>query len=960
MQQIDTAHPYKLIYSIGEHPYLGYLIEPHIVQLNPNGSLSLSYKRVFSNTVDEFADALDETDYKIIKLLDEVEQSNVIKKYHKKPVRPADYFSKIFDDKIRNYIRPRLEKKLLKVLEYISDKPLYLMSRKDGYPAEQQLHIADQTTSILFHFRRNESETRYFPTLKYDGHRMEFMFKNAEVIINSQAWLLLDHVLYHFDQPLEGKKLAPFLNKRFISVPRSTERKYYETFVTPLIEKYAVYAEGFDIKTLKEDAVPILTLNYVQNGDSHLQLSFQYADFLFSPAVEQKISVKMTYNPDNDLYTFTRVKRSTTWEDNLHTYLTELGLQKQDTLFGRYITDGKAFSNVFEWLNDKQEQLLQKGFVIKQETGDKHFFIGKTTLDIEVVEDNDWFDVRAFANFGPYKIPFVQLRDHILNRIQEFALPNGEIAIIPEEWFAQYEHLFQFAIKKSGIQLNKAHIGILHEISEHTALTLSRKLQNLTNFEEIGTISPPQDFNGSLRPYQEAGYNWFHFLQEYKFGGVLADDMGLGKTVQTLALLQKQKEELKNTDYAKTSLLVLPTSLVYNWQREANRFAPNLRILTHIGSNRYKDPYAFTHFDLIITTYGIIRSDEDLFSKFFFNYIILDESQNIKNPTSKSFKSIKSLKSRYKLALSGTPIENSVSDIWSQMHFTNPGLLGSYSFFQKEFVTAIEKKKDEHTAKRLQAIIKPFVLRRTKNQVATELPPKTEQIIYCEMDEAQAEIYESTKSEYRNALLEGAVHNSTKGTQIALLQGLTKLRQLANHPKMVDTKYSKDSGKFKAVIEMLQSISAEGNKVLIFSQFVKHLDLFKEYFDKKDIPYAYLDGATKDRARAVQEFKEKEEVRIFLISIKAGGVGLNLTEADYVFILDPWWNPAVEQQAIDRSHRIGQKRNVFIYKFISKDTVEEKIVALQNRKMSIATSLITTEETFVKSLTQDDLRELLR
>src|SRR5690606_29297465 len=231
------------------------------------------------------------------------------------------------------------------------------------------------------------------------------------------------------------------------------------------------------------------------------------------------------------------------------------------------------------------------------------------------------------------------------------------------------------------------------------------------------------------------------------------------------------------------------------------------------------------------------------------------------------------------------------------------GLLGSYSFFQKEFVTAIEKKKDEHTAKRLQAIIKPFVLRRTKNQVATELPPKTEQIIYCEMDEAQAEIYESTKSEYRNALLEGAVNNSAKGTQIALLQGLTKLRQLANHPKMVDTKYSKDSGKFKAVIEMLQSISSEGNKVLIFSQFVKHLDLFKEYFDKKDIPYAYLDGATKDRARAVQEFKEKEEVRIFLISIKAGGVGLNLTEADYVFILDPWWNPAVEQQAIDRSHR---------------------------------------------------------
>jgi len=351
---------------------------------------------------------------------------------------------------------------------------------------------------------------------------------------------------------------------------------------------------------------------------------------------------------------------------------------------------------------------------------------------------------------------------------------------------------------------------------------------------------------------------------------------------------------------------------------------------------------------------------KNLLSKFFFNYIILDESQNIKNPTSKSFKAIKQLKSRHKLALSGTPIENSVSDIWSQMHFTNPGLLGNYSFFQKEFVLPIEKKKDDHVAKRLQAIIKPFVLRRTKNQVATELPPKTEQIIYCEMTEGQGELYESTKSEYRNALLEGTVQQGSKNAQIALLQGLTKLRQLANHPKMTDSDYKSGSGKFDAVIEMLTSISSEGNKVLIFSQFVKHLDIFKNYFEKKNMPYAYLDGATKDRAQAVNYFKQNEEVKTFLISIKAGGVGLNLTEADYVFILDPWWNPAVEQQAIDRSHRIGQTQNVFIYRFITKDTVEEKIVALQNRKKTIATSLVTTEESFVKSLSQDDLKELLR
>ncbi len=960
MQQVDSNTPFKLIYSLGEHPYLGYLIEPHIVQLNSNGSLSLSYKRVFSNTVDEFAKDLDDIDFKIIKLLDEIEQTSVIKKYHKKVIRPADFFTKIFDSKIFEYIRPKLEQKLLKVLGLLGDRPLFLMSKKDGYPAERQLSIAEESTSILFHFRRNEDETRYFPTLKFKGNRMEFMYKDAQIIINQQAWLLLDDTLFYFDEPLEGKKLTPFLNKRYISVGRNTEQKYFETFVSSLIEKHHVYAEGFDIRTIQEQATPQLTLHYFSNENAQFQLSFNYGKYNFNAGSPQKTSVKLEYEESQDKYTFYRIKRALAWEEKQRDFLKSLGLNQQDLLYGSYTLQNTAVASHVDWLNRHQDELLERGFQIKQETKGKRFFIGQTSLDIEVVEKSDWFDVRAFAIFGAFKIPFIQLRDHILNHIQEFTLPNGDIAIIPEEWFAQYEHLFHFSIKKSELQLHKTHIGVLHEISEHTALTMSRKLARLSDFEGIEDIGLPQGFGGLLRPYQQAGYNWFHFLQSYQFGGVLADDMGLGKTVQTLALLQKQKETLQHTEHAKTSLLVLPTSLVYNWIKEAEKFTPTLRILSHSGYNRSKDSYAFTHFDLVITTYGILRSDTEILSKFYFNYIILDESQHIKNPTSKSFKAIKLLKGKHKLALSGTPIENSVSDIWSQMHFTNPGLLGSYSFFQKEFVHGIEKKKDELVAHRLQAIIKPFVLRRTKNQVATELPPKTEQIVYCEMSEKQGEIYEKIKSEYRNALLDNALQQNNGRGQIALLQGLTKLRQLANHPQMIDEHYNDSSGKFDTVIEMLQSIAAEGNKVLLFSQFVRHLGLFKTYFEQNNIPYAYLDGGTKNRAEAVDYFKENDEVKVFLISIKAGGVGLNLTEADYVFLLDPWWNPAVEQQAIDRSHRIGQQRNVFIYKFISKDTVEEKIVALQNRKKSIANSLITTEESFVKSLSSDDLKELLR
>lgn len=960
MQQKDSSLPFQLIYSLGQHPYLGYLIEPHVVQLNANGSLSLTYKRVFSNTVDGFVSGLRDEDYKIIKLLDELEQTAIIKRYHKKPIRPGDYFSQIFDEKIYAFIRPKIEAKLLKVMDMLHGKPLYLMSKKDGYPAEHQLTIAQEPTSVLFHFRRNIEETRYFPTLKHQGQRMEFMYKDAELVIQEQAWLLLENTLYYFDQSLDGKKLSPFLNKRYISVAKSTEKKYFETFVAGLIEKHHVYAEGFDIKTIRENAIPVLTLGYVEGEQSQVQLSFQYGEYLFSPTTEQKVTVRLQHDEDKDHYTFTRIKRSLGWEEKQQKLLIELGLEKKDALFGSFVV-GKETNNhalsILEWLNDYQATLEEHGFLIQQKKGTKQFLIGRTSLNMEVEENNDWFDIKAIVQFGPYKIPFIRLRDHILNRVQEFVLPSGEVAIIPEEWFSQYEHLFHFSQAKETLQLSKVHLGLLHEISEHTVVSFDRKLEKLSAFEAIQPIDPPMFFKGELRPYQQAGYDWFHFLQHYHFGGVLADDMGLGKTVQTLALLQRQKEQRKEDDHAKTSLLVLPTSLIYNWQNEAARFTPKLRVYLHTGTNRLKDPFGFSHFDLIITTYGIARSDEDLLSKFFFDYIILDESQNIKNASSKSFKAVKSLKSRYRLALSGTPIENSVSDIWSQMHFTNPGLLGSYSYFQKEFVIPIEKRKDEDKAARLQGIIKPFVLRRTKNQVATELPPKTEQIIYCSMEEAQQTLYEKTKSEYRNFLLEEI--GQTSNAQFTLLQGLTKLRQLANHPLMIDEEYRDGSGKFDAVVDMLDSVYTEGSKVLIFSQFVKHLQIFKDYFERNGTRYAYLDGATKERAEVVREFKENESVKIFLISIKAGGVGLNLTEADYVFILDPWWNPAVEQQAIDRTHRIGQERNVFIYRFITKDSVEEKIVNLQARKRSLASALITTEESFVKSLSADDLKVLL-
>ncbi|SCW88885.1 DEAD/DEAH box helicase [Mucilaginibacter sp. NFR10] len=963
MLRVDSSKPCQIIYAIAKHDYLSYVIEPHIVQLNPNGEFSLTHQRLFSNTAKEFCEFLDETDIRLIKLLEEMEQGNVIKRYYKKPIRPFEFFSKIFNEQMFDMIRPKLEKRIAEALSLLCGKQVYQMS-KEGYPGERKLQLATEAASVLFHFRRSEEEIRYFPTIKYQGMRIEFMFKNAEIICNHPAWMLLDDTLYYFDKEIEGKKLQPFLNKRFIAIPKSSEQSYFEKFVAPLIEKHNVYAEGFTINTEKYDARPVLKPIYIEGGTSQLQLSFKYAGYIFPYGDGRHISVRMEKTGDD--YLFHRIKRSTTWEKGKMHQLEQMGLKIASSLFqnlevaGHDEDDDRSFS-VFEWLNQHHDQLIEQGFELEQPEGQKRYVFGSSKIELEVTENNDWFDINAMVSFGPYRIPFIQLKNHILNHKKEFTLPSGEIAVIPEKWFSQYGNLLHFTEGSNELKLRRHHIGLVTDLAEGemASVTMTRKLQKLTNFDELEDAPMPVNFEGHLRPYQKAGYNWFHFLKQYHFGGCLADDMGLGKTIQTLSLLQKHKEDTEEAGGKATSLVIMPTSLIYNWLNEARKFAPQLKLMVHTGTMRYRSAEVFANYDVVITTYGISRIDIEMFKGFFFDYVILDESQNIKNPSSKSYQAVKQLKSRFKLILSGTPVENSVNDLWTQMSFINPGLLGAQQFFQNEFVAPIEKKKDEDKARKLQALIKPFVLRRTKEQVATELPPKTENLFYCQMTEEQSSVYEEVKSEYRNELLKSLEDGTFAKTQIQVLQGLIKLRQIANHPIMIDKDYEGDSGKFEDVVHTLGNVLDGGHKVLIFSQFVKQLSIYREHFERIGIPYVYLDGATQNRGDVVKQFQEDEKTRVFLISIKAGGVGLNLTEADYVFILDPWWNPAVEQQAIDRTHRIGQTKNVFIYKFITKDSVEEKILALQQRKLSLSRALITTEESFIKSLTAEDIKEIL-
>ncbi len=978
---VSTSEPFQLVYSIYQHEYLGYLFESFVIQVNEKGTLTLKNQNISSKNADEFAAGLDETDFELIRLTDSIQQDIVFRKFNNKKISITDFFLKVYDPKkgdkdIQQAIEGYVDRQKSKILELIGNKMLFIMGN-DGNPTWKQIAILPEKATVLFHFRRNETETVYFPTLKYAGEKVNFQFQQAFILCDEPAWMVLQDKLYSFAKEVDGKKLRPFLNRSNIIIPKNVEETYYQKFVAPLIASFDVYAQGFEIKIERHQPIPILTFaEYstakqsslslfgdtdvaVADNDSDesqilFDLSFRYGKSHFKGS-EMGTPVSVSMEKNNGSYVFHRIRRDIP-NESLHTdFLRNIGLELKN---GRIVLSKvKAFA----WLHEYSSLTKEAGFdLIQSQVNGKKYFIGQSSIAVHINENRDWFDIYATVRFGEYEMSFIKLRNMILHKKREFTLPNGEIAVIPDAWFAQYAELIAFSENHDGgdeVTIRKHHLALVEELNRDNLaqVTISHKLEKLRNFEHLEDNPVPVGLTGELRPYQKAGYNWMHFLRKYGFGGCLADDMGLGKSLQTLTMLQAQKE----AESQHPSLIVVPTSLVYNWELEARKFTPDLKIYTYTGTQRDKNTELFNNYDVVLTSYGIVRIDIELLKKYYFNYVILDESQAIKNPGSNVAKAVRELQCKHRLVLTGTPIENSTMDLWSQMSFVNPGLLGSESFFKNEFLTPIEKHNDEQKLRRLHTIIRPFILRRHKSQVATELPAKVEHMQYCDMEPEQAEIYEETKSFFRNKILENLDEKSVARSQLLLIQGLTKLRQIANHPKMTDPSYTGDSGKMKDVLHRLEGAISKNHKILIFSQFVKHLSILRNHLDKMDVLYAYLDGQTKDRRGQVELFQENDDIPVFLISLKAGGLGLNLTAADYVFILDPWWNPAIEAQAIDRAHRIGQQQTVFTYKFITKTTVEEKILALQQHKLRLAGDLITTEETFVKSLTKEDILTLL-
>jgi len=809
--------------------------------------------------------------------------------------------------------------------------------------------------------------------------------KHGLIISNEPCLLILDNKLYNFED-IDGKKLLPFFNKTHISIPASFEKKWFEAFAVNAIKKYEVQAKGFNITEKNANITACLKLEKDWNNKYVFILLFSYDEKSFLWSNTEKLV--LNFNIEN--LEFTKYTRNFDWENTVVNQLKSIGLkQNSENNFEIEIksTNTNQQLETIEWLNNNSAKIDALNIELKQLLGAKIYFTEKISIKVHVSGDKDWFDIRGMVKFGDFKIPFIKLRKNLIEGNKEFLLPDGTYAIIPDEWFSKYSQLMVFGKENNEIlELGKSHFTLLDDNSIEGINT--KKYDGLVNINSnvSSQIEVPADIRAELRPYQKEGLNWLYELQKNDFGACLADDMGLGKTLQTISLIQKTIDERKkesslnnldnenNTEYVqqslfsnndkklykkKPSLVIMPVSLIHNWENEIMKFSPFLKVLKYRGNKRDEKFKKFDNYDVILTGYGVARNDIELLSEYEFLYVILDESQFIKNPDSKIYKAILKLNSLHKLVLTGTPIENSLRDLWSQMNFINTGMLGNYNFFKENFRTPIEKNNDIDTIDKLKKLISPFILRRTKDQVAKDLPALTEQIIYADMCKQQKDVYETEKSKIRNLILENITSDDKKNTSFFIIQALTKLRQIANHPLMFNPDYDGSSGKFEDIIRNVENIIAENHKVLIFSSFVKHLNIFENHFNENDIEYSILTGQTVNREEVISEFQNNKKNKIFLISIKAGGTGLNLTQADYVFILDPWWNPAVEKQAISRAHRIGQDKKVMVYKYISRDTIEEKIRILQHKKNKLSDSFIDTNNPF-SNFSPENILELFK
>ncbi|WP_052731101.1 DEAD/DEAH box helicase [Spirosoma radiotolerans] len=788
-----------------------------------------------------------------------------------------------------------------------------------------------------------------------------------KLVLKYDYFILLDDGLYLIDHPAH-LRVIQFFNKKnnTLVIHESKYEEFQQTVLSRLEDQVSI-----DYAYLKP-ATPaqLAEAGFTQERERILYLSDSENYVLITPVIKyghvevpvmskrqiQSVDSKgkpFTVLRDEEAeiqFTMAVLNQHPDFYDQLH--------QPCFYLHKKYALDESWFLPAFDAWSSQGIRIL--GFnTLKNNKFNPH----KAKVSVTVSSGINWFETSLGLTYGKQQVSLKHLHKALKNKSRFVSLDDGTLGILPTEWLERFTAYFQAGeVVEEHIRTPKVSFSSIQELYAEEELMSDVKDQlalftrNFNNFQSIRPVAVPDGLKTSLRNYQKEGLNWLNFLDEFGLGGCLADDMGLGKTIQIIAFILLQRTKKRPN----TNLIVVPTSLLFNWQAEVARFAPDLRIQPFYGANRGLKKKDFDQYEIILTSYGTLLSEIRFLKEYSFNYVFLDESQAIKNPESQRYQAARLLQSRNRIVLTGTPIENHTFDLYGQLSFACPGLLGSYNHFKAHYSTPIDKFDDRQRARELQAKIKPFILRRTKAQVATELPDKTEMILHCDMGLEQRRVYDAYEQEFRTFLLttkEGDIPRE----RLHVLQGLTKLRQICNSPVLLNDEefYGDSSAKIDLLLEQIENKSPN-HKILVFSQFVSMLDLIRTELETRQIGFEYLTGQTSNRAASVNRFQSDDTVRVFLISLKAGGTGLNLTQADYVYLVDPWWNPAVENQAIDRSYRIGQKKNVVAVRLICPNTIEEKILELQETKRELADNLVKTDTAIVKSLSRADLLALLQ
>jgi len=850
------------------------------------------------------------------------------------------------------YLFPRIKKMCS---EQNENGLFFLLEEKKAFKTTNLHPLQVSAEEISLHFVVKKG-TNYTIQCRVKAGGMEYELSENEsnsplfYLYNSQLFLWKNNEIVHL--------VEKFLPDGKMTVSEKEWPDILQNFLLPLAKEHKVDFDKSIIQEVK-DGEPEVKLFLVEKGDYLVfQPSFNYKGYETKAKDRDEVVV-----PQGDKVMIVHRNREAEQVfvdklQNLHSGFITNEENGSLALKGTDVLKNNWFFLFVDAMNDMKTPVF--GFDALKNF---RFNTAKPQTKIFISSNTDWFDAKVDIVFGDQKVTVAEVKRALANKQQFVQLNDGTLGILPEEWLKKYSLLFRVGEGSSNnLKLSRYHLSVIDELyetrdEEELIVQLEEKYETLRNFNKINEIPPPEELSPILRPYQVAGYQWLNYLKDIKWGGILADDMGLGKTVQALSFLDHYRTENGKLK----ALVVCPTTLIYNWENEIKKFTPRLTYRIHHGATRTRGREEILDHDVTITTYGTLRSDIKLLVTIPFDYVVLDESQAIKNPASKVTKAACLLNAKHRLCMSGTPLQNNTFDVYAQMHFLNPGMLGTMEYFRQEFAIPIDKFGEQDRKEHLKKILYPFILRRTKEQVAKDLPEKQEMILWCEMEDEQRKIYDAYRNDFRDKILGTIQEQGIHKSQLTILQGLMKLRQICDSPAILneEEKFENNSIKLDELArEIVENIG--DHKALVFSQFLGMLALIKAKLDELGVKYEYFDGSTSapDREKAIQSFQNTDEVRVFLISLKAGGVGLNLTAADYVYIVDPWWNPAVEQQAIDRTHRIGQTKNIFAYRMICRDTIEDKILQLQDKKRALAKELIADETSFVKTLTREDVEYL--